>query len=63
MRGEALKVRLMELIYEDFQRSIRSVREGACPETAFREHEARVLRLRMLVAALDARTARLKLVG
>ncbi len=42
---------LKGLIYEDFLDSIASVRTGTHPATAFRDHEARVARLRMQVAA------------
>jgi hypothetical protein len=40
-------------IYEDFLDSIASVRAGANPSIAFRDHEARVARLRMQVAAIE----------
>jgi hypothetical protein len=40
-------------IYEDFLNSIASVRAGANPGAAFRDHEARVARLRMQVAAFE----------
>ncbi len=40
-------------IYEDFLNSIASVRAGTNPSIAFRDHEARVSRLRMQVAATE----------
>jgi hypothetical protein len=40
-------------IYEDFLCSIASVRAGTNPNTAFRDHEARVSQLRMQVAAAE----------
>jgi hypothetical protein len=45
---------LKGLIYEDFLNSIASVRAGANPGVAFRDHEARVSRLRMEVARSEA---------
>jgi hypothetical protein len=56
--SDALKI----LIYEDYLRSIALVRAGADPDVTFREHEARVYRLRMLVAATEALPVGLKLV-
>ncbi len=44
---------LKGLIYEDFLRSIASVHAGTHPRIAFRDHEARVARLRMQVAAAE----------
>jgi hypothetical protein len=41
-------------VYEDFLESLASVRAGANPEVAFREHEERVRHLRMKVAAAEA---------
>jgi hypothetical protein len=41
-------------IYEDFLNSIASVRAGANPNIAFRDHEARVRQLRIQVAAVEA---------
>jgi hypothetical protein len=54
---------LKGLIYEDFLRSIASVRAGASSDAAFRQHEERVCRLRMKVAAVEARVTGLRLVG
>lgn len=45
-------------IYEDFLCSIASVRAGVNPNIAFRDHEARVSRLRMEVAAAEMCYAR-----
>jgi hypothetical protein len=49
-RADCLKAQ----IYEDFLSSIASVRAGRNPDAAFRDHEARVYRLRMEVAAVEA---------
>jgi hypothetical protein len=54
---------LKGLIYEDFLRSIASVRAGSSSDAAFRQHEERVCRLRMKVAAVEARVTGLRLVG
>lgn len=45
-------------IYEDFLRSIASVRAGESSETAFREHELRVRELRQKVAMAEAQPVR-----
>jgi hypothetical protein len=50
-------------IYEDFLRSIASVRAGLSSEVAFREHEMRVHDLRRKVAVAEARPVRLRLVN
>ena len=50
-------------IYEDFPRSIASVRAGLSSEIAFREHERRVHDLRRKVAVAEARPVRLRLVN
>jgi hypothetical protein len=54
---------LKGLIYEDFLRSIASVRAGTSSDIAFRQHEESVYRLRMKVAAAEPRPAGLRLVG
>jgi hypothetical protein len=54
---------LKGLIYEDFLRSIASVRAGASSDAAFRQHEERVYRLRMKVAAVETPKICLRLVG
>jgi hypothetical protein len=54
---------LKGLIYEDFLRSIESVRAGTNPEVAFMQHEERVYRLRMQVAVVETPVTRLRLVG
>ncbi len=51
------------LIYVDFLRSIASVRAGASSGVDFRQHEERVCRLRMKVAAVETPKACLRLVG
>jgi chaperonin GroEL (HSP60 family) len=51
-------------IYEDFLRSIASVRAGLSSEVAFQEHERRVHDLRRKVAAAEeTRPVRLRLVN
>jgi len=50
-------------IYQDFLRSIASVRAGLSSEIAFQEHEKRVHELRQKVAAAEARPVRLRLVN
>ncbi len=45
---------LKAMIYEDFLCSIASVRAGMSADIAFRDHEARVSRLRMEVAAVES---------
>lgn len=54
---------LKALIYEDYLRSMDSVRAGTHPDIAFRRHENRVSRIRMLVAATEAKPSHLRLVG
>ncbi len=50
-------------IYEDFLKSIASVRAGLNSEIAFLEHEKRVRDLRQKVAVAEARPVRLRLVN
>ena len=54
---------LKGLIYEDFLRSIASDRQGVCSGASFRQHEERVYRLRMKVAAVETPKTCLRLVG
>lgn len=54
---------LKGLIYEDFLQSLESVRAGTNAGIAFRGHEQRVYRLRMMVAAAETRPTGLRLVG
>ena len=50
-------------IYEDFLKSIATVRAGQSSEIAFLEHERRVRDLRQKVAIAEARPVHLRLVG
>jgi hypothetical protein len=50
-------------IYEDFLKSIATVRAGQSSEIAFLEHERRVRELRQRVAVAEARPVRLRLVN
>jgi hypothetical protein len=50
-------------IYEDFLKSIASVRAGKGSEIAFLEHERRVRDLRQKVAQAEARPVQLRLVN
>jgi hypothetical protein len=50
-------------IYEDFLKSIATVRAGQSSEIAFLEHERRVRELRQKVAVAEARPVYLRLVN
>ncbi len=44
---------LKAMVFVDFRASIRAVREGEDPDRAFQQHEARVARLRRMIARLE----------
>lgn len=64
MQTSAHEIDLLKTqIYEDFLRSIASVRAGQSSEIAFLEHEKRVRDLRQKVAFAEAGPVRLRLVN
>lgn len=58
MVGTDLKDRLKSLIFADYLKSIEQVRAGADPEKSFRDHEARVAKLRRRVEKIEAEEER-----